>query len=606
MSPNRKRERLGTELRREVSVLFPETEIEVSPEDVAFYRSTGEFAFAIDRQSLHKEATRKGATGMIRRVDNIVRDADYLNLHLPTPTPQPNAVEGTLPFLFDDRFWFVDGTTQRSTGYAANQNARPRLWRAFLLARALAKQGCAPKTFLVGEATRLFRSEDWLNQFVSALWREGIIVHVSGFGEVTRETRPGLVAYINAISGWLGKVTEGARRVKKANQQIYHTNAPLGLQFEESGRRVVADPELWPILSDLCYRLSSGQLPSGTAAAVWLKSEHDIERTNVWLSGWLHSRIPDGVYDRAYSTRNVTRMLVQKGGLFADLDITKGGNRRRHVTPIEGLEKTIEHPHGTAPIPAAWIAGARLRTFSRRGRPPIVDQRPDVLVPFRILRCTHCGSGISEKVRNPETGTWRLECNLVERLRHQLKCPGSEISKLPEAQHCRQRPGRASDAVWSLLWKSIRDNPVSPEEPDLNLQRETEGLRQRVVTARDAYAKFQGEVRDGRYGTEDDEIDRAWIYQERERLKQTIREVQSQADLFASRTLTDGQSRASWQEVVEAFASVQEDEISLPLRKNMIERLIDRVDLDLGTGVFTLAAPLDLPWLNGLTGNLEN
>lgn len=599
----RKRERLGPNPMREVPVLFPETEIEVSPEEIDLYRQAGPFAFAIDRQSLHKEATRKGATGLTRRVDSIVRDAEFFNLYLPTPLPVPNSPEGTLPFIFDTNFWFVDGTTQRATGYAANQNARPRLWRAFLLARALAKHRCAPQAFLVGEASRFFRSEDWLNQFVSALWREGIKVHVSGFGDVTRETRPGLVAYINAISGWLGKVNEGARRIKKANQQIYHTNAPLGLRFEDQGARVVADPVTWPLLSELCRRLYTGDLSSGMAAICWLKTEHDIARSNVWLSQWLHSPIPDGIYDRAYSTTNVTRTLVQKGGLFSDLDITKGGNRRRHVTPAEGLQKRIEHTPATTPIPPEWVAGARLRTFSRRGRPPIIDQRPDVLVPFRILRCAHCGSGIKEKQR--ESGPWRLECGVVERLRHRLKCSGAAAAQSPEAQHCRHRAARASDAVWSCLWQAITTSPASPEEPDLNLQQEAATAAQRVTATRAAYTKFQNDVRDGKYGSEADEIDRTWIGQERERLKKLVRDAQGQADLFASRALTEGRSRASWQDVLNAFAEVQEADISLSLRKNIIERLIDRVELDLETGAFVMHGSLDVPWLQGLSGNLE-
>jgi hypothetical protein len=309
---------------REVEVLFPEREIEVSRETIEVYRSKVPYAFAIDRQSEPKKAKQKDATGMRRRVETILAFGEDEGLYLPVPIAVKDRQEGELPYRFEEEsanFWFVDGQVKRATGYAANQNARPQLWRAFLLAKSLARHGCAPSWFVVGEGTRLFRDPQWLSTFCRALWHHKIRIFAGGFGEVNKDNYSGFEAYITALSGWLAKVNEGARKIKRMEGVIPHSSkqAPFFLEFSEDRRHVYTRPEEWAIVSEMTHRIADGTLPNCFAVERWLK-ERGVVRSHAWVLQFLKRPYLDGWYE--CGTKEYVPRLLSQAGLFFDLDIT--------------------------------------------------------------------------------------------------------------------------------------------------------------------------------------------------------------------------------------------------------------------------------------------
>jgi hypothetical protein len=92
----RSRIKLGREIKRQVPVLFPRTQAEVTPEQITHYAKHHPYAFAIYRQSDERELTRAEATGCHRRVAAITAAAKELHVYLPEPVRNEQQQSGAV------------------------------------------------------------------------------------------------------------------------------------------------------------------------------------------------------------------------------------------------------------------------------------------------------------------------------------------------------------------------------------------------------------------------------------------------------------------------------------------------------------------------------
>jgi hypothetical protein len=573
--------------------------VDVSQEDLVYYSGLGPYAFAIDRESTPTAAREDGATGMRRRIDAILCQARAQGLYLPEPTLRTPAVAGELPYIFEDDcawHWFVDGTTKRATGYAISPHARPQLWRALLLAQCLVKRGFGPKAFLVGEGTRLFRDERWLTSFVHTLWGLEIKLFCEGFGEVTRQTLSSLIAYVNAVSGWLGAVTAGARAVREAQHRIFHNKPPFGVQFSPDRSRVFADPVTWPLLCDMVERLADGRLASMADATLWLQ-EQGHSRSIAWLGQFLWLPILDGSY-RSYHRDFVPRVLVQKDGLLSDLDITPGGGRRYlERNRGEGQVWAIEHPHGTHPIPASLLSAARAKVKEHRGRRP---RTPEIwvnqLIPQRLMRCAICGHGVSEKAqrmgaRLPD-GTrafiWGLNCRQVATLGVRCRCTTEEARAMALPEHIRYRAGQISETVWKTLASGLRGAEIKPASPDPSIEVELAELQMQLAQVQQEFERFQDRVLAGHAGDLANETVRAYVEKRRSGYLSDLDALHQQTELLGARRLAAPWTYARVQAASMAIKEAPEAELDPESKRAIIAQAVDRIVVNLETGDFTI------------------
>lgn len=578
---------LPNTIEREVPVLFPNTRLEVTSAEVEYYRSHNPYAFALDRQSIPKQSTKKDATGMRRRVEACVDFAREENLYLPVPEYRADKEEGQLPFLFGEecqRFWFVDGTKQRSTGFAANPNARPQLWRAFLLAQALAKHGCGPKWLLIGEGTRLFREPQWLSTFCRALWHHKVRIFSGGFGEVHADNYAGFEAYIKALSGWLKTVNAGYRRFARDERIIPHTYPPFGLAFTKDRRHVTTDPEQWAIITEMVRLIARGDIKSCLAASRWLNEAHGVHRSYAWVLEYLKRSYLDGQYvcgDKEYVQR-----LLSQGGLFYDLDISEGGHPRRLVRERDGLTWQIEHAlSGTQPIDPDIIKQARARVLKNPGRP---RKNPDPQsIPQRLLRCAVCGYGIEEGWTTTNRLPYMM-CRVLDNQIRAKKVSKQEARSLSICQHERHRPGHASDIVFRVLFAGLKNRPVETDRPIADPAARRVALETDLARAEAAFLDFQARCGRGEMGDQSNRMIRLSVETQRETLMGAVTEAQKQLEVCCAEYLLTQKQNAQLQEVALSLSGLEADDFDEEGKRRLVVAVVEKVDVDLASGQFVI------------------
>lgn len=603
---------------RTVKVLFPQTRIEISDETIQFYKAHQPFAFAFDRQSDKGELTRAESTGADRRVRMIQGTAQEKNLYLPLAVPRPNRQDGDLPFDLDTAFWFVDGEQRRATGYAANQNARPRLWEGFLLAQALAEHGAGPTMFVVGEATRFFRNEKWLMEFSYAIWEKGIELVVHPFGPVTRHTLQGLTAYVNALSGWLPMVTAGSRETRKAQRRPFSTTQPFGLRTSgvegteapETRLAIWTDVGPWNAFSDAIEALATGAVTC-IADATILIQQFGFTLSTTRVQQLIHSTIPEGVHV-LYRYQCKPRRLVQEGGLFSDLDITEGGNRRYLYEEQPGVPMTIQFTPGTQPISTTVLLAARARITGNGGRPPSKGRgagygMPDyksALLPTRLLRCATCGHSL--RLMPPRRGsnkTWTVVCNCVQTLRMRLKLSRPDARTYVET-HCPHSTYANVDLgalVWERVSQALVQMPPPREEDDPKavwVLREREArrtLREREA----AFHAFQKRCADGEMGDLTNRWVAASVDSERATLIVNLESAEADVKRLTAENLTAHKASVHREQVARVFTALAH-EADTQVKQELLAMLVERVVVHLDERWYEITVSCDWPTLLSL------
>jgi hypothetical protein len=600
---------------REVVSLFPQTKVRPTEEQVAEYRSHLPYAFAIDRQSDKKEMARAQATGCRRRVDAIVLAAKDRHLYLPTPVPNEEQQDGELPFFYDDRYWFVDGEHKKATGYAASENARPRLWQAFRLAQALAEQGIGPSFFIIGEATRFFRNDQWLTTFVRALWEHDIKIFVSQFGEVNQANLNGLTSYVTALSGWLPLVTKGARDQRRQQKKLFSNQPPYGLRFTgpegslecNDRSEVWTEPDQWWVIDELLRRMADGELSNAIDAAIWLKEVHGVERAAKWVRDLVRHPMLYGEY-HAYSRRWEPRKLRQLDGLHTDLDIRDNGTQRYLVHSQEGLHFEIRYTEGTGPIPPQVAMQALSRIERRRGRPQTSPKHKDSILPQGVARCAVCGCSIREFPPRAKEGTiWRLKCRCVEHYRVVMDMSMSESREWIAAHkpHVLALHASLSEALWALMVERLYGEPSPVETPAPDVRHLIETARHRLAAAEAEFDAFQGRCFRGEAGDVTHPRVKASIEKERERLLQTLGRREAELKEQVETKVATQQEQAVRQQIAKVISMFQQFGMDPAVRRDFFSQILDRIDVHLEEGWFRVHIRTALPGLQDLVGRLQ-
>jgi hypothetical protein len=598
------------QLIRDVPVLFPNATLEeLSPDLEQFYRLVqkqhGKYYFGIDRQSDRKELARKDATGQIRRVEGILAFADVAQAWAPTPKHLGgDRAEDAPPYLFDRRFWFVDGEKKNATGLCANPTVRPEFWRAYLLTRALGAKGIGPSAFIIGEGTRFFRDSEWLGSFCRSLWDVGIEVYIVNFGKVDPRTLPGLQSVIAALSEWLPMALKGARAARKNNNRIFHGNPPFGLRFSEDKSQVFAHPEEWPILAELVEGIAVGQLRTFHAAVVWLHAHRGIQRTEGWLGQLLRSRLFEGIYD-TYKTTGRPRQVRQRP--FTDLDVSAGGYRRYLKTNLEPKPFIINFDkYGMSPISPAVLARARARILNKGGRPQQLDTRNERLFLGQgLVRCAVCGMGVRETTKQWKKGTsYYLACQCVETLCMRHSIDRSQARQMEEAQHVRHATlsgyQTLSERVWSMLVRETEEYSPAPRESAeadtserQRLEEEIEGLNTQVSNLVDSLMTMRLT----------DEM-RRQIEARQLSLTKEINERQRQLNTLTTHMIERGRRNPTMCEFREVLREFHRDGLPHEMKCEFVATLVDQVIVHLEEGWFEVRLDASLPTPKVLRGKL--
>jgi hypothetical protein len=602
--------RVKTEI---VDDLFPENSVVLTEEQLAIYRAAGKFALFIDRQSddeTYKDPTK---TGPEARVGAIVRAAEDFHCHCPIPPENPGwkvgeePVPGVPQFDFKtpecEPFWFVDGTGKRASGYIVNWRSRPELWRAWHLAIRLAEAGCKPAAFVVGEPTRFFRAEDWINIFWRALNKHKITLWVVPFGEINEYTKSAYVQYVNALSGRILEHSQAARSSYKRRGKIFNKDrSAFGVTISECRSYPYADPTEWPLLFDMCHHIASGEWPRLQDVVKGLWEDYGIKRSDTWVRLLLKDE--GGVLDGFYKVYRYSYDLCERtdrSGLLSDPAVTEAGNRKYLVEVGAGERFEIRHLTDddgvplTEPIPPEIVEAARCQILTRRGMPQrensrMAPRRCLTLVPMRLLRCATCGSAVQEL--NPLAGSkragWRLQCQCVLRLTQRHKITTEEANQRPEAQHRLCLQGELSAPLWEVLVTAMTEQPVPPRKEDPEREREERcWLRDKEVAEAELIQITRAFVRIA----DPSPVQLKVMEADQKTLTDRIATAQAQLELIAADSL-DGQRKiatfAHYKKALTEWLALAPEAQTIAKKREIIEAMVKQVMVNLETGEFTV------------------
>jgi len=609
------------EASRTVPLLFPKTDWPVTDEEVRDYLAAMPYAFAYDRQSKDEELRRKDATGARRRVAAIMATAELAHLTLPQPETVIDQEDGDLPFLYDERFWYLDGQHKKATGYAANQDARPKLWEAFLKSQALARHKAGPSHFIVGEASRFFRDPRWATEFASALWYHQIRLVVHPFGDVTEYNISGLIAYINATSGWLPMIGKGAREARKAQKRPFSIRVPFclrvsgpeGCEPEQTRTHIWTRAETWPAFSEAVKQLANGVLKNSYDAVAWLDQERGIHLSKSRFLQILYSRIPEG-FHTLYDETCTPRRVVQEGGLWSDLDITETGNRRYLVQDVEGIDFPIRYTPGTTPIELAEVLAARRRVKGRKGRPATTDKageeakstrgkrrQEEVFLGTYKIRCAVCSSSVRQFAPYGKTGTkWLLLCNCVQNLR----MGGTRTEKrltLPQARAHIEATNphvQAADVnLQELIWNALMDrmSKLAPPGENTAPDQTTRAMnaKAKAIEAETRFKEFQQRVAVGLMGDPKDDLIRESIEENRKQLHTAVLQARAEASRLTTDHLTAEKEAIARKEIAFLIRQAREEMKDPAERRAILDDLLEVVVVHLEEGWAEITARRD-------------
>jgi hypothetical protein len=610
--------------------IFREAAVQITPVTLEYFRhlrnTAGRrgYAFAIERQSLGK--LKIGAldhTGHIGRVRAIERMAKKWNLNLPTPIDRENRQEGDPPFIFDTRCWYVDGEVDCATGLSLSPEIRPALWRCYATLRRITEldPSARPIAILIADECRFMRADAWLKLWFEAIKGEGVDLIFPEVGRVESAHLELLAMKIRTLSEHLPKYRAAALEVAKKQERIPWGKINWGLQYEDGGRSVVADPERWPVIDAVIHGLADGSLPSVLKAAAWARETYGMESCSEWLiRTWLRDgSFTEGSYVAFAKTWKPCK-IKETNGIREDFSFTEGRNRRYvlQVAPEEEwLRKPVLHRHGTRSIPQEVLAAARRRT--RKGRPPRTDRTGEAawqVIPSRLIRCAVCEHLVRERGPEPPEkmigqpkmrANWTLGCNLLQELRQHHGYTVKEIRAMPISQHVRYAIGSLSLPVIDLLEERlfVPDLDLTPHVGDMGT--DLEGKRLQLETRQTA---LQRQMRVQTLTLEDvdpeEELDS--VAQIRARMKELQAEltaVERELQCLAALTLTRHSTDRALREARQYYMTLAEEHRHSPdFWRAVIQKFVDRIEVNLETGEFEVTCSLQQPPLSGLVGRI--
>lgn len=449
-----------------------------SQEDGTLYDG---LAWAVERQSDGLDAHGDpNHTGHISRVQKIVAMARRYNYYLPTPIERENRTkeDPRPPFIFDDRFWFVDGEAERATGHDLSPEMRPRLWMLYATMRRLKQldSRALPKAILIADETRFMRADHWLKNWYRAIAGLGVDLIFSEGGRVQADQLEFVQMKIRVQSERFQEYRNASVKIALGKGRVPWGRMKFGLQLENDGFDVVAQPEQWPVIYEVVRALATGDCPSLRKVPVYTRKVYGEALVELGLKGgavscaMAHAWLQPGSFlegIKVFNDKEWTPIVVREdAGIFDSYSYTKSRHKRyfKEELPEEKwMRKEILHRHGTEPIPPELLAQARLKT-STRGRPRKSDPTEEerwLLIPPRIARCIHCKSAIRElPPYRPADGRkvygWlnfiRLECQLKGQLTNNKGYTPREIRHdLPIGAHRPSCCGRLTAALLPLL-----------------------------------------------------------------------------------------------------------------------------------------------------------
>ena len=443
MPPYRKREVEYRDVLFDADAIFRHVREEITPATVQALRDIGRpFAFGIDRQSKGKEALGDpDNTGHKGRVRTVQQTAERFGLYIPAPVVRPTQQKGETPFLFDERFWYIDGEEDKATGFSFSPEIRPRLWYAYATIRRINEidESARPAALVMAEYDRFLRADEWIKVWVNAIWKEGVDIIFPETGPVQNMHLDMICITVRARSEHLKHYRERFLDVARREHRIPYGKEPFGLQFSEDRRSVYTHPQQWEVIYQTLHRLADGRLKNASEAARWTRATYgeELAASQALIRKWfrehlhmLHSRYVTNKY------RQKPCVVKQSNGMLYDYSYTKRRNKRYVAKPTpesEWLVFDVDHSrHGTKPIPPNIIQAARLRVI-QVGRPPAPTTPPRTaacIAPARLVRCACCGGRVREIFVNSQSGAkltkwdgWLLSC-----YGHKVRAAGQSIT----------------------------------------------------------------------------------------------------------------------------------------------------------------------------------
>jgi hypothetical protein len=613
----------------DADAIFAKVSEEITPALVRYYRELketrgGGFAFAIERQSMGKEAlgdpNQTGHQGRVRKIEALARSH---GLYLPPAVLKPDHRPGEPPFILDERHWFVDGEGDRSSGYTFAPEVRPRFWHCYATIRriGLLDPRALPDAILVADMLRFSRDDKPLKVWFNSLMVEGVRLITADSGPVAAESLDMIGFGIRMESSRFVNYRKQARQIAKAQKRILVGKRRFGLDFSEDRREVFTHPVEWPILVEVLTRLADNRLPTFLAAARWVRETYGkawVISDNLirkWLKDPIFVEGLQGTYV-GYAHKSEPCIIKERRGPDVDFSYTARRNKRYMREPVpesEWVRLPINFErHGHAPIPPEIIEGARMK-LGRPGR-PCKDGEPDhpVLISVGLARCASCGYPVLERAPRKSTPSWSLECQCVALIKRKEGLTAEQVTDRPAIQHARYWTGTKAGAL-SLPVRELLKEKLFGEAFDLRpflpardagetASRKLE-LETRQAALRDQLAQMGRNLALLDLGQTPDA---ARLFQEQmAKLSQeigdcdrelTIIAAQSEARVARDTGLVEAQRK--WKQLL---PTIGDDPIHW---RTIISMFVKQVMVDLTTGTFTVDCEIAAAALTGLSGRL--
>lgn len=605
--------------------IFRAVREQITPAAVAALRQPGRrYAFGIDRQSLGAERLRDPEhTGHKGRVALIARTAERFGLWLPEPIGRPNQQKGETPFIFDERYWFIDGEDAKATGFSFAPEIRPRFWHAYATIRRINEidPGACPSALILADYMRFLRADEWIKVWANAIWKEGVDIIYPETGPVGPMHLDMICVSVRAQSQHLVGYRERFLEVARKEKRIPFGRCPFGLQFSEDHRAVHTHPEQWPVLYEIVSRLADGRLKNASEAARWSRKQHgeSLKVSEGLVRKWFREQesILYGYYE-PFRFRSRPCVVKQTAGPLYDYSYTKSLNKRyvrEKVAEEECFRLPIDHEkHGTTPLTPAQIEAARQRV--RQVGRPVTEAYTTItaasIAPARIVRCKHCGGRIRETFRDtPETpekwAGWVLHCRGAER-KASGKALTTREAKTEEPDHPRFVHASLTIPLREALrrWLTEEIDPVLYAAPTAeDAAAEHEALETKRTDLEGKLAQVVANL--AHLDLSAAPAVASAVNVEMRRLQEGIADCDRELQLLAARTLQAAAANSA------AFAIREQFRRNLEFVGNnavawrtLVEGIVEGVTVDLEAGTWVATTNLKVATLEALAGKLQD
>jgi hypothetical protein len=409
-------------------------------------------------------------------------------------------------------------------------------------------------------------------------------------------------------------VRKGAMQIRKQQKRLFSTKVWWGLQASEDKTEVWTHPEQWNILSEALHLFAEGVLGSTAECVEWMRDQ-GVQRTRAWMRLTLMSPILEGKY-YAYKVQNQARKVVQKGGLYTDLDIRESGSQRYLITPTDDpLCFHIQYSPGTAPIPAYVLAECRRKAVGVRGRPARGGVAAYTrLLPTRMVECAVCGASVREWNSRSftETTTGRnrdldayLQCSVLENYRHKHSCSKAQARAMvaKENPHLLIRKSVLSDAVWEMVAQELLKQPQT-ESPSMDDAGQLQRAERRVQEAQGAFDRFQERCFNGECGDMNDPRIKTGVDRKRVELLTAVEEAEDGLKSLSQGSLKAHNEAMARGNLAEVWAAFLQYGLTDDDKREVLARIVDKVTVHLEEGWFEVQGVVGAAFLDNLRGQL--